>query len=181
MRVNREIRAPKVRLIGKDGSQVGIVSNSEAQALAAGDNLDLVEISPNAKPPVCKITDYGKYRYQQTKKDKESKKAQVQGKLKEVKMKPNIDEHDFMVKLRRAHDFIEKGHKVRVTCMFRGREMAHPEIGRRVVNRFCKELEETAFAEAVPKMMGRNLTMVLAPLGNKRRKTSAENENKKSS
>ena len=126
MRINREIRAPKVRLIGKDGKQIGVVSIADAQSHAQRDGLDLVEISPNAEPPVCKIVDYGKYRYQMTKKERESKKGQHQAKLKEIKIKPNIDEHDLQVKIKRAREFIEKGNKVRVTCMFREREMARP-------------------------------------------------------
>lgn len=167
MRVNREIRAPKVRLIGKDGSQVGVVSIKDAMMHAEQAGLDLVEISPNASPPVCKIIDYGKYRYQITKKERESKKAQHQAKLKEIKVKPNIDEHDLMTKIKRAREFIEKGNKVRVTCMFRGREMAHPELGEKVTERFVQELEDIAQIEAPPRRMGRNLSLVLAPQGKK--------------
>lgn len=167
MRVNREIRAPKVRLIGKDGSQVGVVSIKDAMMHAEQAGLDLVEISPNASPPVCKIIDYGKYRYQITKKERESKKAQHQAKLKEIKVKPNIDEHDLMTKIKRAREFIEKGNKVRVTCMFRGREMAHPELGQKVTERFVQELEDIAQIEAPPRRMGRNLSLVLAPQGKK--------------
>lgn len=167
MRVNREIRAPKVRLIGKDGSQVGVVSIKDAMMHAEQAGLDLVEISPNASPPVCKIIDYGKYRYQITKKERESKKAQHQAKLKEIKVKPNIDEHDLMTKIKRAREFIEKGNKVRVTCMFRGREMAHPELGQKVTERFVQELGDIAQIEAPPRRMGRNLSLVLAPQGKK--------------
>lgn len=168
MRTNRAIRAPRVRLIGADGSQVGVVTIQDALKKAEESSLDLVEIAPNASPPVCKIIDYGKYRYQVTKKEKEHKRAQHHAKLKEVKTKPNIDEHDLQTKLRRAREFLEKGNKVRVTCMFRGREMAHPEIGRKVTDRFCEDLEDIAQVEAKPKMMGRNLSLVLAPLGKKK-------------
>ena len=168
MRINGAIRSPKVRLIGKDGKQVGIVSISEALRIAEDAELDLVEISPNATPPVCKVIDYGKYRYQLTKKEKENKKAQHQAKLKEVKVKPNIDDHDFLTKVKHARDFLEKGNKVRLTCMFRGREMAHPEVGRRVAERFQSELEDIAQVEAPSKMMGRSLTLVLAPQGRKK-------------
>lgn len=168
MRLNREIRVPRVRLIDKDGEQIGIVSTSEALKKAEESELDLVEISPKAHPPVCKIIDYGKFRYQQTKKEREAKKANVQGKLKEVKLKPNIDEHDFQVKLRRARDFVEKGNKVRVTCTFRGREMAHTEVGFKVIQRFATDLEDLAHAEARPKLMGRNLSMVLSPTSKKK-------------
>ena len=168
MRINREIRAPQVRLIGKDGKQVGVVTIEQAQAQAKQDGLDLVEISPNAKPPVCKVIDYGKFRYQMTKKERESKKAQHQAKLKEIKVKPNIDEHDLLVKIKHAREFIEKGNKVRVTCMFRGREMARPELGYRVTNRIVEELEGVAQVESRPKLMGRNLSLVLAPIGKKK-------------
>lgn len=152
-----------MRLIGPDGSQVGVVSLREAFTIAEDAGLDLVEISPNAKPPVCKVIDYGKYRYQLTKKEKESKKTQHQVKLKEVKMKPNIDEHDFQVKLKRAKEFLEKGNKVRVACTFWGRELAHTEVGRKLCNRFIEELEEVSIVEAMPKLLGRNMTMVMAP------------------
>ena len=167
MKVNRQIRAPKLRLIDAQGEQAGIVSLNDAMKSAEEAGLDLVEIAPNAVPPVCKIIDYGKFRYQQTKKEKESKKAQHQSKLKEVKMKPNIDDHDFFVKVRRARGFIEKGDKVRVTCMFRGREMAHTSVGKAVIDRFCTELVDIANVEAKPKMMGRMLSLVLAPMRKK--------------
>lgn len=168
MRINKEIRAPKVRLIGKDGKQIGVVDLSAALSQAQQDGLDLVEISPNAKPPVCKIIDYGKYRYQITKKERESKKAQHQAKLKEIKVKPNIDEHDLQVKIKHAREFIEKGNKVKVTCMFRGREMARPELGRKVTDRIVEELQDVAQTESSPKQLGRNLSLVLAPMGKKK-------------
>lgn len=167
LRINREIRAPKVRLIGKDGDQIGVVSLRDAMMHAEQTGLDLVEISPNAVPPVCKIIDYGKFRYQLTKKERESKKAQHQAKLKEIKVKPNIDDHDLQVKIKRTREFIEKGNKVRVTCMFRGREMAHPELGAKVTERFIEALGDVAQVEAPPKLMGRNLSLVLAPMGKK--------------
>lgn len=156
-----------MRLIDQEGKQAGIMVLSEAMRHAERAGLDLVEISPNAVPPVCKIIDYGKFKYQQTKKDKENKKGQHQSKLKEVKMKPNIDTHDLMVKVNRARGFLEKGDKVRVTCMFRGREMAHPEVGKAVVEKFCGELGDVANVEAKPKMMGRMLSLVLAPVAKK--------------
>lgn len=176
MRVNRQIRVPNVRLIDKDGKQLGIVATSEAMKMAERDNLDLVEVAANANPPVCKIIDYGKYRYQQTKKDKESKKAQHQVKIKEIKVKPNTDDHDLQTKLKRARDFIEKGNKVRVTCMFRGREMAHPEVGRRIVQKVIDELSDIATPEAFPKQMGRNLSVTLAPGVKKTKETKRENK-----
>ena len=168
MRINREIRTPTVRLIDKEGKQVGVVDISTALNQAKEDQLDLVEISPNAAPPVCKIIDYGKYRYQLTKKERDSKKLQHQAKLKEIKLKPNIDEHDIQVKLKRAREFIKKGNKVKVTCTFRGREMAHTEVGERLAKRFIEELSEEATTESAPKLVGRNLSMVLAPIGKKK-------------
>lgn len=132
--------------------------------MAEQQGLDLVEVVPNADPPVCKIIDYGKFRYDQTKREKESKKAQHQIKVKEVKVKPNIDDHDFEFKLKRARNFIEKGFKVKLTCMFRGREMAHPERGRAVVQRMIDGMADIAQAESSLKMLGRNLNTVVAPL-----------------
>ncbi len=157
-----------MRLIDKDGKQVGVVTILEALDQAKEDDLDLVEISPKAETPVCKIIDYGKYRYQLTKKERDSKKLQHQAKLKEIKLKPNIDEHDLQVKLRRARDFIQKGNKVKVTCTFRGREMAHTEVGKKLAVRFMEELQEDAAPESLPKLLGRNLSMVLAPIGKKK-------------
>ena len=181
MRINREIRAPKIRVISKDGKQLGILSSREALAIAEADGLDLLEIAPNAEPPVCRISDYGKYRYSQTKKEKESKKAQHQVKLKEIKIKPNIDTHDLQTKVKRAKEFLEKGNKVRLSCMFRGREMLHKDIGQKVMNKVCDDLSEVAEKEAPSKQMGRILTLVLAPISkkkkNQRRDSSAQNEN----
>jgi translation initiation factor IF-3 len=163
LRINKQIRALKVRLIDADGSQVGVCPIKDALIRAQEANLDLVEIAPNAQPPVCKIIDYGKFRYDQTKREKESKKSQHQVKVKEIKLKPNIDEHDFLTKCKQARQFIEKGNKVKVTCVFRGREMAHPELGQKVVERFCKGLEDISLVEAPPKLLGRSLIGVLAP------------------
>ncbi|MCB1112845.1 MAG: translation initiation factor IF-3 [Chlamydiales bacterium] len=171
MRINKSIRAPKVRLIDQNGEQVGVVAVNEAQMMARDAGLDLVEVVPNANPPVCKIIDYGKFRYDQTKREKESKKAQHQIKVKEIKVKPNIDSNDLMTKMKHARDFLSKGNKVKLTCMFRGREMAHPEIGENLVRRICEELEDIASPESFPKRMGRMLTVVLAP-GAKKKKES---------
>lgn len=173
MRINKQIRAPKVRVIGPEGDQVGVLAIRDALDKAQEFNLDLVEIAPNAQPPVCKIIDYGKYRYDQTKREKESKKAQHQVKVKEIKLKPNIDEHDFQTKLKHARQFLEKGNKVKVTCMFRGRELAHPEIGHKVVQRLCEGLEDIAQVESPAKHMGRNLICVLGP-GSMKPKTSSK-------
>ena len=163
MRINREIRAPRVRVIDKDGNQLGVLSLAEALQKADLSGLDLVEISASAEPPVCKIIDYGKYRYQITKKEKESKKSQHQVKVKEIKVKPNTDEHDLETKIKHAREFIVKGNKVRITCVFRGREMAHPEFGMRIVQRMCEEVSDIAAAESPAKMMGKSLSVVLAP------------------
>ncbi|MFA6916662.1 MAG: translation initiation factor IF-3 [Parachlamydiales bacterium] len=163
MKVNREIRAPKVRLIGVEGEQLGVVPFFEALKQAEELGLDLVEIAPNVVPPVCKIIDYGKYRYDQTKREKESKKAQHQIKVKEVKLKPNIDDNDLETKNRHAKEFLEKGNKVKVTCTLRGREMVHPEIGEEIVKKFCEKLTDYCEIEAPAKRMGRVITVVLAP------------------
>jgi translation initiation factor IF-3 len=155
-------------VIDSEGNQLGILGILEAIQMAESAGLDLVEIAPTAAPPVCKIIDYGKFRYQQTKKEKESKKAQHQSKLKEIKMKPNIDDHDFHVKLKKARSFIEDGDKVKVTCVFRGREILHSEIGQSVVSRFSEGLQDIASAESPAKMFGKTLSLVLAPTGKKK-------------
>lgn len=176
MRVNKQIRAPKVRLIDEQGQQVGVVFTSEALERAFDAGLDLVEVVATSTPPVCKIINYGKFRYDQTKREKESKKAQHQIKVKEIKLKPNINEHDLQTKTRQARDFLVKGNKVKVTCMFRGREMAHPEIGENLVKKVCDELSDAATPESVPKRMGRFLTVVLAPGVKKKRVASPSAE-----
>lgn len=163
LKINRKIRAAQVRVIDQEGNQAGIMSLRDALIMAEEQALDLVEISPNAEPPVCKIIDYGKFRYDQTKKEKESKKAQHQVKIKEIKLKPNIDEHDFITKAKAARQFLEKGNKVKVSCFFRGRELAYPERGEKIVKRICEELEDVAQLEAPLKRLGRSLICVLAP------------------
>ncbi len=163
LKINREIRAPRVRVIDNDGNQMGVFLIGEAITRAEQIGLDLVEISPSAEPPVCKIVDYGKYRYQLTKKEREQKKGQHQVKVKELKLKPNTDEHDLCVKIKHAREFVLKGNKVRVTCVFRGREMLHPEFGQKVVHRICEDLADIATPESPPKMLGRSLSVVLAP------------------
>jgi translation initiation factor IF-3 len=152
-----------VRVIDSEGGQLGLLTLPEALMKAEQAGLDLVEIAPNAEPPVCKIIDYGKYRYQLTKKEKEQKKAQHQVKVKEIKIKPNTDEHDLHTKLKHARDFIAKGNKVRLSCMFRGREMLHPEYGEKVVMKMCEELSDIATPESPARMLGRTLSVVLAP------------------
>lgn len=152
-----------MRVIGKDGEQLGILSLLEALARAEEAGLDLVEISQSSDPPVCKIIDFGKFRYQQTKKERESKKAQHQVKVKEIKLKPNTDDHDLQVKLRHAREFIMKGNKVRIVCVFRGREMMHTEFGEKAIQRMCDDLSDIAAPESPAKMLGRSLAVILAP------------------
>ena len=169
MRINKEIRALKVRVIGRQGEQIGIVDIAEAQQQANDEGLDLVEIVPRANPPVCKIIDYGKFRYDKTKREKESKKASSQVKVKEVKFKPNINEHDLQTKLKRGREFLLKGYKLKITCMFRGREMAHPEIGEKLVARVCEDLSDISTQEFPLKRFGRFLNVILAPSGSKKK------------
>lgn len=157
-----------MRVIDQNGEQLGVISISDALRRAQDAGLDLVEVAANANPPVCKIIDYGKFRYDQTKREKESKKAQHVIKVKEVKLKPNIDTHDLETKMRKAKDFLSKGNKVKITCTFRGREMAHTEIGFTLVKEVIAELETLATVEAPPKMLGRMIQAVLAPGGKKK-------------
>lgn len=163
MRINDEIRAREVRVIGSDGEQLGIMSGREAQQLAYEKHLDLVEIAPTAKPPVCRIMDYGKYRYEQQKREKESRKKQKTFDIKEVKLRPGIEEHDFNVKFKNAVRFLEDGDKVKVTIMFRGRELSHPELGEVLLNKMAAQLKEMAVVERQPKLEGKNMIMIVAP------------------
>ncbi|MCH9616868.1 MAG: Translation initiation factor IF-3 [Chlamydiia bacterium] len=163
MKTNRDIKSLRVRVISEQGKQMGIYLTSEAVKKAEELGLDLVEISPKADPPVCKIIDYGKFCYQQTKRDKDQRKGSVQGKVKEVKFKPNIDTHDLQVKIKRAKEFLEKGFKVKFTCMFRGREIVFVENGRKVMNLIIEQLNEIATPDSGSKMMGRMLTMLMTP------------------
>jgi translation initiation factor IF-3 len=163
-RRNKEITVPEVRLIDSNGEQVGIVSTQEALDRAAGQGLDLVEISPKAEPPVCKIMDFGKFRFDQQKKLQASKKKQKQVQLKEVKFRPGTEEADFQVKLRNLRRFLEQGNKVKVTVQFRGRELAHREIGSAILDRLEEELKDEAVVEQRPaKMEGRFMIMLLGP------------------
>jgi translation initiation factor IF-3 len=167
LRINEEIRVREVRLIGDDGEQLGIVSNKEALQIAMDKSMDLVEIAPTAKPPVCKVMDYGKFKYEQAKRDKEARKKQKVVEIKEVKLRPNIEKHDFETKKNNAQRFLREGDKVKVTIMFRGREITHAENGRVLCLRMAKELvEESAVAtvEREPKVEGRNMIMILAPI-----------------
>lgn len=163
IRTNERITAREVRLIDENGEQVGIVDTREALLRAQEAELDLVEVSPTAKPPVCKIMDYGKFKYQQSKKEHEAKKKQHQVQVKEVKFRPGTDEGDYQVKLRNVIRFLENGDKAKITIRFRGREMAHRELGAQLLDRVEKEVEELATVEQRPKMEGRQMIMVLAP------------------
>ena len=163
MRINEEIRAREVRVITADGEQLGVMSGRAAQQLAVERHLDLVEIAPTAKPPVCKIMDYGKFRYEQQKREKEARKKQKTFDIKEVKLRPGIKDHDFNVKYKNAVRFLEDGDKVKVTIMFRGRELSHPELGEVLLNRMAQQLKEIAVVERVPKLEGKNMIMIVAP------------------
>jgi len=161
--MNDEIRAREVRVTSATGEQLGIMPLREAQRLAMEQQLDLVEVAPMAKPPVCRIMDYGKFRYEQQKRDKETKKKQKVIVIKEVKLRPNIEEHDFQVKKKNAVRFLEEGDKVKVTIMFRGRELSHPELGRKLLVQMAAELKELCNVERDAKLEGKNMIMILAP------------------
>ena len=163
LRINDMIRVPEVRLISADGRQAGVVSTDQAMELARENGLDLVEVSPMARPPVCKILDYGKYKFEQEKRIKESKRKQKLGKLKEIRMQPKIETHDLQFKARQVRQFLEEGNKVKVTIRFRGRELAHTEIGRDVLGRILKILVDAAVLERRPQMEGRFMSMFLSP------------------
>jgi translation initiation factor IF-3 len=162
-RANEEIRVPRVRLIDATGENVGVVTIEKALATAAAAGLDLVEISPNADPPVCKVLDYGKFKYEAQKKANIARKNQKVIEVKEIKMRPGIDEHDYQVKLRAMHRFFEEGDKVKVTLRFRGREMAHQDIGVDLLKRVQEDLIEQAKVESFPRLEGKQMTMVMAP------------------
>jgi len=161
--VNGAITAPQIRCIDPEGNQLGVLSTSEALARAEEFGLDLVEVQPNVDPPVCKILDYGKYKYEAQKRANEARKKQKVIDVKENKLRPNIDEHDYQVKMRSVQKFLAGGDKVKVTLRFRGREMAHQELGAGVLTRVRDETEELAKVESMPKMEGRQMIMVLAP------------------
>jgi translation initiation factor IF-3 len=161
--INSDIAAASIRLIGAEGENVGVVTIVEARQMADDVGLDLVEISPDADPPVCKILDYGKFKYEAQKKKSEARKKQKTIDVKEIKMRPGIEEHDYRVKIRAMIRFLDSGDKVKVTLRFRGREMAHQELGAKVLERVRVDLEEPAKVEQFPKMEGRQMTMVLAP------------------
>ena len=160
--INEQIRDGEVRLIGADGEQIGVVSCRDAQKIADEAGLDLVKIAPNAKPPVCKVIDYGKYRYEMARKDKEAKKKQKTVELKEIRLSPNIDTNDLNTKMNAAKKFLAKGNKVKITLRFRGREMAHMSSSKHILDDFAENLSDIAVVEKAPKIEGRSIGMVLA-------------------
>jgi translation initiation factor IF-3 len=162
-RINERIRAPEIRLIGAEGENVGVVTPSRALAMAAELGLDLVEISPNAVPPVCKIMDFGKFKYEQQKKEAEARKKQKIIEIKEIKFRPGTDTHDYDVKMRSVKKFLSEGDKVKVTLRFRGREMAHQELGLELLKRVAADVEEIAKIENMPKLEGRQMVMMIGP------------------
>ncbi|MCE8009892.1 translation initiation factor IF-3 [Aestuariivita sp.] len=166
-RVNEKIRAPEIRLIGAEGENVGVVTPERAMGMAEEAGLDLVEISPNAAPPVCKIMDYGKFKYEQQKRESEARKKQKIIEVKEVKFRPNTDTHDYEVKMRNVFKFLENGDKVKVTLRFRGREMAHQNLGRQLLERVAEDTKEVGKVENMPKMEGRQMIMMIGPLPQK--------------
>ncbi|MDR9791616.1 MULTISPECIES: translation initiation factor IF-3 [Aeribacillus] len=168
MLVNEGIRAREVRLVDQNGNQLGIKSRQEALDIAANANLDLVLVAPNAKPPVARIMDYGKYRFEQQKKEKEARKKQKVINVKEVRLSPTIEEHDFNTKLRNARKFLEKGDKVKASIRFKGRAITHKEIGQRVLERFSEACADISSVETKPKMDGRSMFLVLAPKNEKK-------------
>ena len=161
--INRAIRSREVRVIGAEGEQLGILTIQDALAAAETQQLDLVEVSPTAVPPVCRIMDYGKFKYQQSKKLQEAKKKQVQVVVKEVKLRTKTDEHDLMFKIKHVRRFLEEGNKAKITLMFRGREITHMDLGQKVLERVIAELEDVAVVEARPKMEGRSMFLIVAP------------------
>jgi translation initiation factor IF-3 len=167
IRINNSIRASQIRLIGPDGEQLGVVPLSRGLELSAERELDLVEVAAEAHPPVCRVMDFAKFKYDQEKKEREAKRHQKQVHIKEIRVKPNIEDHDYLVKLRHAVEFLQEGDKVKVNLVFRGREMTHKEIGQRVLDRFIADLSQVAQLEKAPALEGRIMSMVFSPANNK--------------
>ncbi len=172
LRVNDKIRAREVRVVAPDGSQVGVLKVEEAQYLASQLGLDLVEVAPDAKPPVCRMMDYGKYKYELSVRQREARKRQTRTVVKEVKFRPKTDDNDYDWKKRRVVEFLGEGDKVKITMMFRGRELSHPELGAKILQRLATEVADWGIIEQNARLEGRNMTMQLTPV--KRRKESAE-------
>jgi len=179
-RVNERIRIREVRLIDDQGNQVGIIPTREALEMARERGLDLVEVAPNAVPPVCRLMDYGKFRYEQSRKERESRKSQHVTRVKEVRIEPKIGDHDLETKGRQAARFLEAGDKVKISVLFRGRSITHPELGRELLDQLQEQLKEYGTVEQTPRMEGRTMTMYLAPVraraaGSERREESSDN------
>jgi translation initiation factor IF-3 len=170
LRINDRIRISPVRLIDENNEQVGVVDTDRAQQMARDAGLDLVEVAPNVRPPVCRIMDYGKWKYQQKKKEQKAKAHAKQSELKEVRLRPGTDEHDMEIKMNRARDFLDEGDKVQFTMMFRGRQMAHKDIGFRQFQEIAQSFADIAKIEVPPRSMGRRMTMIVAPLSKNERK-----------
>jgi len=162
VRVNQQIRASVVRLISSEGEQLGIVSRQQALQKAEEAGLDLVEVAHQTNPPVCRIMDFSKYKYEQEKREREMRKHRKSSHIKEIRLRPSIDEHDYQIKMRHLREFLEKGEKVRVRLLFRGREMVHQEVGRALIERLMKETEQFAKVDKLPQQVGRMITLVLA-------------------
>lgn len=162
-RINEEIRVREVRLVDSEGNQLGIMPTREALRLAEEKQLDLVEIAPQARPPVCKLMDFGKYKYEQNKREKEAKKKQKIINIKEIKLRPNIEDHDFQIKAKNAARFLKDGDKVKATIMFRGREIVHTQLGMQLLQRLAEELKDLCNVERQPKLEGKNMIMILSP------------------
>ncbi|MFC2022236.1 translation initiation factor IF-3 [Chloroflexota bacterium] len=179
MRVNREIRALEVRVVGEKGEQLGVMPLEQAREVAKNRNLDLVEVAATAVPPVCRVLDYGKYKYEQAKKEREARKSQKISLLREVRLRPKIGDHDFEAKARIARKLLDGGDKVKVTIMFRGREITHPDIGWRLLQRMAEALKEVASVDGQPLMVGRRMNVVLSQVA--AQKTKKVKEEKKES
>jgi len=174
LRVNEWIRAKEVRLIGEKGEQLGIMPLYQAREVAKKQNLDLVEVAPSATPPVCRLLDYGKYKYEQEKKERELRKTQKVSMLREVRLRPSIDNHDFEAKARLATKLLNEGDKVKVTIMFRGREITHPELGRGLLQRIAESLKEVASLERQPLLEGKRMSVIFAPTVTQKAKEEKE-------
>ncbi|MFH0768260.1 MAG: translation initiation factor IF-3 [Chloroflexota bacterium] len=164
LRINTEIRAKEVRLVGEKGEQLGIMTLDQARTVARNQNLDIVEVAPTAVPPVCRLLDYGKYRYEQTKKEREAKKGHKIALLREIRLRPKIGSHDFEAKARLVKKLLDEGDKVQVVVLFRGREITHPEIAWKLLQRMTESLKEAASVDGQPLMLGRRMSIVLSPL-----------------
>ena len=176
LRINEEIRIREVRVTDENGEQLGIMQTRDALKLAEDRHLDLVEVAPKARPPVCKIMDFGKYRYEQQKREKEAKRKQRVITIKEVKLRPGIEQHDFDVKMKGAQRFVEEGNKVKITIMFRGRELSHPELGRELLDKAVAKLGELVTVERAAKLEGKNMTLVVSPKPQKTQKAKPVEE-----